>query len=72
MTDIPGLPPARPIPLKDRAALVFVERAQLDVDDGCFVAIDEGQMGADPERGHVFTNAMLHLRGTSETLILGA
>ncbi len=37
-----------------------------------FVAIDEGQMGADPERGHVFTNAMLHLRGTSETLILGA
>ena len=38
----PGLPPARPIPLKDRASLVFVERAQLDVDDGCFVAIDEG------------------------------
>lgn len=37
-----------------------------------FVAIDEGQMGADPERGHVFTNAMLHLRGTSETMILGA
>lgn len=43
MTDtIPGLPPARPIPLKDRAALVFIERAQLDVEDGCFVAIDEG------------------------------
>ncbi|EPX84375.1 CRISPR-associated protein, Cas1 family [Rubellimicrobium thermophilum DSM 16684] len=42
MTETPGLPPARPIPLKDRAALVFVERAQLDVDDGCFVAIDEG------------------------------
>lgn len=41
MSDTPGLPPARPIPLKDRAALVFVERAQLDVDDGCFVAIDE-------------------------------
>ncbi len=37
-----------------------------------FVAIDEGQMGADPERGHVFTNALLHLRGTAETLILGA
>jgi CRISPR-associated protein Cas1 len=42
MTETPGLPPPRPIPLKDRAALVFVERAQLDVDDGCFVAIDEG------------------------------
>ena len=37
-----------------------------------FVAIDEGQMGGDPERGHVFTNAMLHLRGTAETMILGA
>jgi CRISPR-associated protein Cas1 len=39
---LPGLPPPRPIPLKERAALVFVERAQIDVDDGCFVAIDEG------------------------------
>ncbi len=37
-----------------------------------FVAIDEGQMGADPERGHVFTNAMLHTRGTAETMILGS
>lgn len=37
-----------------------------------FVAIDEAQMGADPERGHVFTNALLHLRGTAETMILGA
>jgi ATP-dependent RNA helicase SUPV3L1/SUV3 len=37
-----------------------------------FVAVDEGQMGADPERGHVFTNAMLHLRGTAETMILGS
>ena len=36
--------PARPIPLKERAALVFVERARLDVKDGAFVAIDsEGQ-----------------------------
>jgi CRISPR-associated protein Cas1 len=40
MSEMPGLPPPRPIPLKDRAALVFVERAQLDVDDGAFVAID--------------------------------
>lgn len=37
---MPGLPPPRPIPLKDRASLVFVERAQLDVDDGAFVAVD--------------------------------
>ena len=37
-----------------------------------FVALDEAQIGADPERGHVFTNAMLHLRGTAETMILGS
>jgi len=40
MSETPGLPPPRPIPLKDRAAMIFVEYAQLDVDDGCFVAID--------------------------------
>lgn len=41
MAEMAGLPPPRPIPLKDRAALVFIERAQLDVLDGAFVAIDE-------------------------------
>lgn len=35
-----GLPPPRPIPIKDRSTLVFVERAQLDVADGAFVAIN--------------------------------
>lgn len=43
-----GLPPARPIPLKDRASLVFVERAQLDVQDGAFVAVN-----ADGTRTHI-------------------
>ncbi|QMW23369.1 helicase-related protein [Sandaracinobacteroides saxicola] len=37
-----------------------------------FVAIDEAQMGADPERGHVFTDRLLHSRGTAETMILGS
>lgn len=37
-----------------------------------FVAIDEAQMGADPERGHVFTHRLLHARGYAETMILGA
>lgn len=37
---IPGLPPPKPIPMKDRASLVFVERAQLDVQDGAFVAVN--------------------------------
>ena len=37
---LPGLVPPRPIPLKDRASLVFVERARLDVLDGAFVAVN--------------------------------
>lgn len=37
-----------------------------------FVAIDEVQLCADPERGHVFTDRLLHLRGLSETLFLGS
>lgn len=37
-----------------------------------FVAIDEGQVGADPERGHVFTDRILNLRGYAETMILGS
>lgn len=40
MSQLSGLPPPRPIPLKDRASLVFVERAQLDVLDGAFVAVN--------------------------------
>ncbi len=40
MSGLTGLPPPRPIPLKDRASLVFVERAQLDVLDGAFVAVN--------------------------------
>jgi CRISPR-associated protein Cas1 len=40
MTGLPGLPPPRPSPLQDRAQLVFVERAQLDVSDGAFVAVN--------------------------------
>ncbi len=37
-----------------------------------FVAIDEVQMIADAERGHIFTDALLHRRGRAETLLLGA
>ena len=37
-----------------------------------FVAIDEIQLCADPERGHVFTDRLLHKRGSHETLFLGA
>ncbi len=37
-----------------------------------FLAVDEIQLCADPERGHVFTDRLLHARGTHETLFLGA
>ena len=37
-----------------------------------FLAIDEVQMCADPERGHVFTDRMLHARGSVLTMLLGA
>ena len=37
-----------------------------------FLAIDEVQLCADPERGHVFTDRLLHVRGRQETLLLGA
>ena len=37
-----------------------------------FLAIDEIQLIADRERGHVFTDRLLHARGASETMVLGA
>ena len=40
---------------------------------GCdFLAIDEIQLCADPERGHVFTDRLLHARGLRETLFMGS
>jgi len=40
--------------------------------DFAFAAVDEAQLGIDPERGHVFTDRMLRARGREETLILGS
>ncbi|MFM9979080.1 MAG: helicase-related protein [Sphingomonadaceae bacterium] len=40
--------------------------------DVAFVALDEAQLGADPERGHVFTDRLLNVRGREETMILGS
>ncbi len=40
--------------------------------DVAFMAIDEIQLGADLERGHVFTDRILNRRGREETLVLGA
>ena len=37
-----------------------------------FVGLDEAQLGADLERGHIFTDRLLHARGREETMILGS
>jgi len=37
-----------------------------------FVAIDEVQIAADLERGHIFTDRLMNLRGREETMLLGA
>jgi ATP-dependent RNA helicase SUPV3L1/SUV3 len=43
----------------------------LDIPVACLV-IDEIQLCADPERGHVFTDRLLHARGLEETMLLGS
>ncbi len=37
-----------------------------------FVALDEAQIGADRERGHIFTDRLLNARGREETMLLGS
>jgi ATP-dependent RNA helicase SUPV3L1/SUV3 len=45
----------------------------MPLDRACeFVAVDEIQLCADPDRGHVFTARLLHARGMVETMFLGA
>lgn len=41
MTNTPELPRLKPIPLKERVSLFFVERGHIDVRDGAFVIIDK-------------------------------
>jgi ATP-dependent RNA helicase SUPV3L1/SUV3 len=37
-----------------------------------FVGIDEIQLAADSERGHIFTDRLLHARGSKETMVMGS
>ena len=59
------------IPPGARYFLCTVEAMPLEREVS-FLAIDEGQVAADPERGHVFTDRLLHARGYGETMILGS
>lgn len=59
------------VPPKARYFLCTVEAMPLDLRPA-FLAIDEIQLAADPDRGHVFTDRLLHARGSEETMLLGA
>jgi ATP-dependent RNA helicase SUPV3L1/SUV3 len=58
-------------PANPRFWVATVEAMPRDI-DVAFLAVDEIQLAADFERGHVFTDRMLHRRGREETLVLGA
>ena len=51
---------------------VCTTEAMSSVPSADFVAVDEIQVAADPERGHVFTDRLIRARGYRETLFLGS
>lgn len=59
------------VPPKARYFLCTVEAMPMDMRPA-FLAVDEIQLAADPDRGHVFTDRLLHARGSEETMLLGA
>jgi ATP-dependent RNA helicase SUPV3L1/SUV3 len=59
------------VPKAARYSVCTVEAMPRET-DAAFVAIDEVQLAGDLERGHIFTDRILHLRGREETLLLGA
>ncbi|TIT96166.1 MAG: helicase, partial [Mesorhizobium sp.] len=59
------------VPASARYSVCTVEAMPRET-DAAFVAIDEVQLAGDLERGHIFTDRILHLRGRQETLLLGA
>jgi len=61
----------RIVPERTQYWVCTVEAMPLEI-GADFVAIDEIQLCADAERGHVFTERLLHARGLHETLLLGS
>ncbi len=59
------------LPPSPRYYVCTAEAMPRDI-DVAFLAVDEIQLAADAERGHVFTRHLLHARGKCETLLLGA
>jgi ATP-dependent RNA helicase SUPV3L1/SUV3 len=61
----------RIVPDRTQYWVCTVEAMPLEI-GADFVAVDEIQICADPERGHVFTQRLLKARGLHETLFLGS
>jgi ATP-dependent RNA helicase SUPV3L1/SUV3 len=57
---------------EDAAYLVCTVEAMPMQRQVAFLAVDEIQLAADHERGHVFTDRLLHARGAEETMFLGS
>src|SRR5512132_2367300 len=58
-------------PTSARYYVATVEAMPEDL-EASFLAVDEIQLCADPERGHVFTDRLMRARGRDETMFLGA
>ncbi len=59
------------VPPHPRYWVCTVEAMPLDQRVDC-LAVDEIQLSGDAERGHIFTDRLLHARGMAETLFLGS
>jgi ATP-dependent RNA helicase SUPV3L1/SUV3 len=57
---------------RDARWLLCTAEAMPSRPDLAFVALDEAQLSADPERGHIFTDRLIHTRGREETMLLGS
>ncbi|RPF71375.1 helicase-related protein [Aurantiacibacter spongiae] len=61
--------------IEPKTARYFLCTAEAMPRDGggkSFVALDEAQLAADRERGHIFTDRLLNARGRDETMLLGS
>ena len=61
----------RIVPERARYFVCTTESMPLDLNVE-FLAVDEIQLAADAERGHVFTDRLLRARGRQETILMGA
>ncbi|RJY10323.1 helicase [Aurantiacibacter aquimixticola] len=59
-------------PPNARYFLCTAEAMPRDGGGHAFVALDEAQIAADRERGHIFTDRLLNARGREETMLLGS